>query len=203
MFAAAHGIDLMDICAGGHLTQNTLNWLGERSNALRSTMSSTAANFFNTAQNMYSMISQSDAMLALRNLTAKSENAWQSNNITYLGTVQHLQTAAPVMQRWVMAEPRLRDMYLNNEVEGYGKSYTNIHGNVTGEQHYDWRRVMDGVMVVKEDQFGFKHYHDCMGDDEPLTIFQKVDILNTWNAINKALDEGEMDPTSPVGNLLG
>ncbi|AFO71131.1 hypothetical protein FDI90_gp324 [Pseudomonas phage PA7] len=203
MIVDAHGVDLLDICAGGHLTQQTTQWLGERSQALRSTMSTAAASFFNTAQNMYSMISESAAVQALRNLTTKKDNLWQSNNIVYLETLAELQTAGPIMQRWVMAHERLRTMYLNNEVDGYGGSYNNIQGDAVGERQFDYRRVMDGVMYTDKKEFGYKNYHEDIKSDRKLRLHEKVDIIRMWNAIDGHLDAGEEDPTSVVGNLLG
>lgn len=204
MMHQAHGIDLMDIAAGGHLNQQTMSWLGERAETLRYNLSSAAISFFDQARNVYQMISTSDAVQALRNLTAKVDNVWQSNVIHSCLTIEELQTANPFIQRYIMAEPRLRTMYLNNEVEGYNESYTNCHGNNVGSNHYDWRRVMDQVVVVNDKGFEINHYYEELSEGEKeLSIHEKVDILRTWNMVNHYLDENELDPTSPVGNMLG
>lgn len=199
----AHGVDLLDICAGGHLDMGTQTWLGERSDALRSTISGAAQSFFTQAASLYTMISTSDAVQALRNLTVKADNAWQNNAIAYLSTTEQLQCAAPVMQRWIMAEPTVRGMYLNGEVSGYGESYENLHGNGIGAQHYDWRQVMSGIATVNDDAVTYTTYMEDTRDDNPLTVFEKVDILRTWQVVQAALSEGEQDPTSPEGLMLG
>lgn len=199
----AHGVDLLDICAGGHLDSSTQSWLGERSDALRATISSAAHGFFNQAATLYTMVSTSDAVQALRNLTVKSENAWQSNVVSYLSTIEQIQCAPLVMQRYIMAQPELRQMYLNDEVTGYGEEYTNIHGTGIGAQHYDWRRVMDGIGVIDDQGVRFTNYVEDTRDDVELTVFEKVDILRTWNAVSGALSAAEQDPTSPEGLMLG
>lgn len=199
----AHGVDLLDICAGGHLDMNTQSWLGDRSDALRATISTAAQGFFNQAATLYTMISTSDAVQALRNLTVKAENAWQANAISYLSTIEQVQCAPLVAQRYIMAQPDLRKMYLNGEVNGYGESYENIHGNGIGAQHYDWRRVMDGIATVTDDAISYTQYVEETHDDHELTVYEKVDMLRTWNIIPDMLSAAEMDPTSPEGLMLG
>lgn len=204
MLHQAHGVDLLDIVAGGHLDQQTSNWLGERANALRNTISGAASQFFDQAKTMYAMISTNDAIQALRNLTAKTDNVWNSNVIHSLTTIEQLQTAAPIMQRYIMAQPELRKMYLNGEVEGYADSYENLHGDRTGIRHYDYRRVTDGIVTATEEYAVFNNFYEVIPDgDVELTLYQKVDILRSWNTVNDALDEHEEDPTSAGGNRLG
>lgn len=199
----AHGVDLLDICAGGHLDNTTQSWLGERSDALRATISGAAASFFQQASTLYTMISTSDAVQALRNLTVKADNAWQSNAIVELCNIEQLQTAGPVMQRWIMAEPSIRKMYLNGEVSGYAETYENLHGNGLAAQHYDWRQVMSGIATITDDHFSYTTYVEDTGEDNPLSLYEKVDILRTWQQVQTALSEGEQDPTSPEGLMLG
>ncbi|WDS62378.1 hypothetical protein [Pseudomonas phage D6] len=199
----AHGVDLLDICAGGHLDMGTQSWLGDRSDALRATISTAAQGFFNQAASLYTMISTSDAVQALRNLTVKAENAWQSNTITFLNSIEQIQAAPLIMQRYIMAQSDLRKMYLNGEVTGYGDSYENLHGDGVGAKHYDWRRVMDGIVTVNDDGYQFTQYVEDTRDDAELTVFEKVDILRTWNLIPDMLSAAEMDPTSPDGLMLG
>lgn len=199
----AHGVDLLDICAGGHLDMNTQSWLGERSDALRATISNTASSFFNQAATLYTIISSSDAIQALRNMTVKAENAWQNNTVAYLNSVEQVQCAGPVMQRWVMTQPEVRQMYLNGEVSGYGDSYENFHGNGIGAQHYDWRQVMSGIATVTDDTFSYTTYAEDTHNENELSVFEKVDILRTWQVVQGALSAGEQDPTSPEGLMLG
>lgn len=199
----AHGVDLLDICAGGHLDANTQSWLGERSDAMRATISNTASAFFNQAATLYTMISTSDAVQALRNLTVKTDNVWQNNVITYLTTTEQLQCAPPIMQRYIMAQEDVRRMYLNGELTGYGDSYENLHGDGIGAQHYDWRQVMTGMVTVTDESVNFTNYVEDTRDDKELSVFEKVDILRSWNVAATALSAAEQDPTSPEGLMLG
>ncbi len=203
MFQQAYGVDLMDIACGGHLDTRTTSWMQERTANLMQTVSATTQNWFNKARTFYQTISESDAVQALRNLTAKADTSWMGNNIHFCNSIEQIQTANPIMQRYIMAEPRLRQMYLNQEVEGYAGSYENYHGSAFGVQHYDYRRVTDGMVMVNEEGFEWNDFYEELPDnDRELSMFEKADIIRTWNLVNVALDAHEMDPTSPIGNLL-
>lgn len=199
---AVAGGDIIDVFAGGHLDNNTMQWLQNRNESVMSSVTGYAREFFQQAQNLYGMVSASDAAMVLRNLRSKKEDSW-SFDIAPLTNLEGLQTANPYMQRWVMAQPELRQRYLYQEVEGYGKSYKNHHGDAVGERHLDYRLVMDGVVTHDESQFGYKTYYNNLAEgDRELTVFEKVDILRTWNAVQEYLDAGEDDPTSVVGAKL-
>jgi hypothetical protein len=199
----AHGVDLMDIACGGFLDNTTTNWLQQRSEALMNTVSTNTQTWFNKARAFYNTISESDAVQALRNLTVKADVSWKGNNIYHCSSIEMLQTANPIMQRYIMAEPRLRDMYLNQSVEGYEGSYENFHGDALGVSHYDYRRVTDGIVIAHDDHYVINEFHENIPDtDRELDFFQKADVIRTWNMVNRALDASEMDPTSPIGNLL-
>jgi len=197
------GADLIDIMAGGRPDSVTQNWFAERRDALQNTLTHTSQVFFDRARDMYQTISESQAMQILRNLRSQSDTAWSGNAVEPLNTLERLQTASPIMQRWVMAQPDVRKRYLNQEVEGYSQAYNNFHGAVFGANHYDYRQVMSGVVEVNDDGWVAREYVDYMEDDEPrLRRHEQLDILSTWDVVKALLDQGVEDPTSPVGNHL-
>jgi hypothetical protein len=200
------GADLIDALGGGLPDESTKQWFAQHTQAVTQTLSATGQAFFERARTMYQTISESQALQMLRNLRNKMDDVWSGNKIQPLQTLAALQTAGPIMQRWVMAEPTLRARYLNQEVEGYGENYTNYHGDAVGESHFDYRRVMNGVVVVPEDdskEFVLRHYYDPLSDDErELTLYEKIDILNTWDLVKSLLEEGGEDPTSQYGAML-
>lgn len=204
MLQQAYGVDLMDIAAGGHLDTNTTSWLADRSMALRDTLSSTAAGWLDKARSFVQVIDTSSAIQALRNITAKKDQSWNTNGIFACGTIEQLQTSNPVQQRYLMAHTGLRALYLNNEAEGFSGSYENYHGDAIGVAHYDHRRVIDGIMLEQPDETFVVNtfYEEIPEGDVELTLHQKVDMIRNWNLIDRCLDEHEMDPSSPVGNML-
>lgn len=200
---AQQGADLIDIFAGGQLDAATSNWLQEQSMAMRSTLSDVGQGFFNKAREMYQMISVSDAAQVLRNLTAKLTNVWSNNSIYAIHDLAGLQTAGPVMQRYIMAHVDLRKMYLNQEVEGYADSYVNYHGDAVGTKHLDYRLVTDGMVFVTDEEYRYTNYGENLAEgEEPLTLHQKVDVLRSWNLVTQYLEEGVDDPSSSCGAKL-
>lgn len=198
------GADLIDIMAGGRPDEATRQWFAERAEVVQQNLTNTSRAFFDRARSLYQTISESQALQMLRNLRTKSDDVWSGNVIEPLRTLESIQTASPVMQRMIMAQPDLRKRYLNQEVEAYGDSYTNFHGDVWGAMHFDYRRVMDGVLEFEdESSYVIRHFIDYMEEDERnLSTHEKIDILNTWDVVKRLLDEGGEDPTSPVGNDL-
>ena len=199
---AISGGDIIDVYAGGHLDNRTLNWLTQRNESIMQTVTDTARTFFQHAHSLYNMVSSSDATMLLRNLKVKTENSW-SFDIAPIHDLVGLQTANPYLQRFILAQPDLRERYLNQEVEGYGDSYVNHYGNTIGERHFDYRRVMGGIATIDAEGLRYTTYHEQLSEEErELTVFEKVDILKTWNTIQKYLDIGEDDPTSVTGAML-
>lgn len=197
------GNDLIDVFAGNRISSGAREFFNQQSTETLGSVGSQTAQFFQQMQGLYQVISEIDATQILRNLEAKKENAWQGNNIVQIHSLPQLQTAGPVMQRWLMANEALRTMYLNNEVQGYGDSYTNYHGDNVGARHYDWRRVMDGMVQETADGYHYTQYFETIPEDDPeLTLYQKVDILRSWSLVEHYLNEADEDPTSPEGNKL-
>lgn len=198
------GADLIDIMGGGIPDDSARQWLAQKSEMVRSTLSTAGQVFFEKARSLYDIVSESQALQMLRNLKGRSDDVWSSNQISYLHTLEQLQTAGPIMQRWIMAEPELRTRYIDQTVDGYSDTYVNYHGDVVGDRHYDYRRVMTGVVQVEEDRdFIIQHFSDYMSEDEKeLDFYQKIDILNTWDKVRHYLEEGGEDPTSVYGAQL-
>lgn len=206
-YTGVGGSDLIDIMAGGIPDQSAMHWLEQKSQALQGSISGIGQAFFDRARSMYNMVSESQAVQILRNLKSKSDSVWNTGRVQLLHRIQQIQTAGLIMQRWVMAQPDLRQRYLAQTVEGYGDSYVNYHGNAVAEAHYDYRRVMSDVVMIDEDDeekdFVVNHYFDLLAEGEQeLTPFQKVDILNTWDRVKYYLEQGDEDPTSQYGSLL-
>lgn len=125
------------------------------------------------------------------------------NMIQCLRTLEELRYAQPVMQRWIMAEPELRSYYNKNLAEGYDGSYVNNFPNKLGDDHYDYRRVMDGIVVADEKGWEYTNYHECLlPDDRELTLLEQRDILTTWDIMKAFVQAGE-DLSSKDGSKLG
>lgn len=197
------GTDAFDAMRGGRLDERSRGVLSQMYQTTRDLLSEGQRAFVEQAQSAYQMISDSSAALLLRNLGSKITGVWQ-DNIQSLQSIEEMQTASPVMIRWIMANAVVRQHYLDQQCEGYGDAYTNYHGEQLAELHFDWRRVMDGVMVTPtEGDAYYRVYHDTLTKDErPLTTQERTDILDVWRRLEIMFEEEGEDPTSQYGASL-
>ena len=117
------------------------------------------------------------------------------NFIVELRSFEELQHANLTMQRWVMAEPSIRQMYLDQNLDGYSDTYINTSGKYVGERDYHYQLAMSGVPVDRPDGTSVvRFYHaedELMPGDRALTHHEKIAIQRSWrNARDIARDMG-------------
>lgn len=160
--------------------------------------------FVDRAFDTFNSFGGSEALNRARAVLNSTSVDKDPNVIRYLPTITHLQTAPPLMQRYIMANPMVREWYHDGRLDGYSHSYHDYYPNDIKDSHFDYQRVMDGVCVPSEDEdiaFTVKFY--CDSFDEPeLLHAEKVDILNIWDDLERYLKYGEEDPTDLYGGSL-
>ena len=113
------------------------------------------------------------------------------------------------MQRWIMANPDVRKLYHEQRIDGYSDTYEDIHENSIGESHYDYRRVMNGIVVDNDDEeadYGWSsvtYFEDLAEEDRELRIDEQYDILSSWHYLQRYLAVGKEDPTSLFNGDIG
>ena len=144
----------------------------------------------------YNFINDKLTQYGIRNEIQNSGLQIVDNYYEDLMSFQRLQEANLTMQRWIMAHPQVRQMYVDQNLDGYSSTYKNISGKETGEEEYNYRMVMDGVVQPTEDGWVVKHFiQDLMVGDRELTHFEKSKILTTWECIDHVLSSGDWDFT--------
>lgn len=163
--------------------------------------------FMDASRELYERIHNSEAAQAARAALRMAKSLFQPNVIGYLDTLDRLQSAPPIMQRWIMSSPEVRPLYQQQRCHGYGEAYiTDMSPGQSLEQDYNWRRVMDGVVVMEETDDGWGWYsrqyvEEILPGDRELINFEKLDILRTWDIVRMAIEAGD-DPTNPAGGTL-
>ncbi len=138
---------------------------------------------------------------ALRALDALNIKVAQRNIYAH-DSFDALQKASPVMQRWIMANPNVRDLYMNNYCDGYSDSYVDVDPGNIGVRHYDYRRVMDSVAIDTDDGFMVQYFHEDIHPlDKELTQREKYDILKTWGASDWLIKNTKLDFTNPTAKV--
>jgi hypothetical protein len=161
--------------------------------------------FFSTAQQLYDEFNSAEALRLARAALRKAGSTFQSNTIRSCFDVGAMQTAPLVMQRFIMAEPLVRQMYVDQRCDGYADTYVDVHPGEIGRSHYDYRRVMDGMVVDGGEEADWKatmFIEDLLEGDRELAADEKVDILNTWDMVRALMEAGDDDPTSPTAGRL-
>lgn len=116
--------------------------------------------------------------------------------ITPITTFDGLRNANPTMQRWVMCHPELRGLYLNQNVDGYSHQYQNVFGTGVGEQDYNYRRLMNGVVQDgKDGSFVNTYYEELYVGDRELDFAEQVMIIKTHDYITQILASSDIDFT--------
>lgn len=168
-------------------------------------ISETANAFMSQARDVYESVMNGDAMRIAKAASRQITHQWQRNEIRPLLTTADLQAAPPVMLRWVMAEPTVRNLYHEQRCDGYGDEYVDANPGKVGEEHIDYRQVMNGIVVEDEDGEGWSYtnYYDELPEDEPeLKFDEQVDILRTWQSVKNDILRQHDDPTSRWNSAL-
>ncbi len=109
-----------------------------------------------------------------------------------------LQNANTTMQRWIMSHPQVRQYYLEQNVDGYSNTYQNVFGKDIGIEDYNYRRVMNEVLIDGDDSWKVQYFEeDLMPNDKELTYFEKIKVLHTYDTIDWILEScGKFDFTN-------
>lgn len=198
------GMDAFQTSIYGTPHPATLEFIQRKIAGASEMLTAAGQQFMSNVHQLYEQFSGENALRMLRAAGRAAAHMFQTDAIRYLGNISDMQYAPPCMQRWVMAEPTIRQMYYDNRIDGYSNSYVDLHPNDMGEDHYDYRRVMTGVLVFHEDGgYRARTYGDeLLGDDYELTMEERADIQDTWWAMRKVIKAGAEDPTSIFGATL-
>lgn len=168
-------------------------------------LTQTARDFAKDAVDRFGFMATDRAKRLIANVRRRADWAWHGDYIRPLRTVDEIQLAAPTMIRYVMAEPHVRTMFHNQQLAGYDEHYTDDAPECVGEDHREYRHVMDGIIQVDEDEEGWhadSYLDDYLEDEHQLDFTEQLDILETWGNVQKAITKRLRDPTSLYGASL-
>lgn len=187
-----------DYLVYGMPSANTLNYIQQEVQSLNHTFGEFGSNVYNRAMESFTLFNSDESMRLARAATRAVVNLWEEDTIRPLNSIGEFQWAGYQMQRWVMAAPDIRHLYHSGEVEGYSDTYVDFEPNKVGEDHYDYRRVMNGIVEVEEN--GDWHYttycEDLEDGDRELDLDEQADILMCWNNLRNLIEDKKDDPTS-------
>lgn len=157
----------------------------------------------NTATQIVSSIDVTNIIDRARAVINKIDSFLRPNVVSELTSLQDFQVAGSVMQRWVMANPVVRERYQESRLDGYSDSYIDTYPKTLAEDHNDYRMVMTGIVQIDDKGTTYTvDYYQNLDEPEELSSSEKFDILSSWRNIENILAEEDKDPTSPWGDSL-
>lgn len=187
----------LDLVLYGNNQSSILNnYLSQQLQTVRPGFNEFSDRIYQTLQNTYNFVNDKLIQYGLLSQLHSQGVQVVDNYYAELTSFTALQTANPTMQRWVMSHPQVRQLYLDQNIDGYSGTYKNVFGKNVGEEDYNYRRVMDGVVQDTDNGFIIKTYIDDIAPgDRELDHYEKVQILHTYDAIDHILSTCKFDFT--------
>ena len=180
----------------GGVNMDTVNWLRQSNQAMASSGAS---------GKLHDMIMQSSALWIsdkaiqdTNNLMRRYSVAMDLDVLRPLATLEEFQAAKPYMRKYMMANPTLKQSWLNGEADGYDGDFEQFEVGAVGEADRHWRTVMNGMEVEEDKTYSYTTY--CDADD--MNANDQLDIQDMWQHVNYIMEVEEDDPSSILGNSL-
>jgi len=174
-----------------------MNYFQKEISSFSNTLTDVGKQFFSGVQTLYDQINSSEAMRIAKAALNMAKSITQPNSIRSLFELPEIQNAPLMMQRFIMANPMVRELYHEQRCDGYSGTYIDMQPGKTQEEHYDYRRVMNGI--VQQDTQGTMFYTQYLDElhhgDKELALTEQVKILDTWEIAEMFIKAGN-DPTS-------
>lgn len=183
----------------GQPNSNTVNYFEQIKEKINQKAGVYTDEFLKTSNQIFDSLYSSRALELARAAINKAGSLFDPDIIRQLTTIDEFQTAKSIMQRFIMANPVVRQMWFDNRCDGYSDTYIDHEQGLIGEDHYDYKMVMDGSLKFNEEtqEYYFRDFkQDYREGDIDLTVHEKMTIMDSWNNINAIMALAGKDPTS-------
>ncbi len=188
----------------GQKNPGTISYLEQQSFTVSPHLTAAGQAFFANQADLYEQYNGAEALRLAAAAVRKVASIFQPNSIRPLYTLGELQNAPLALQRWIMAEPTVRELYHQQRCDGYSESYVDMHPGFVGREHYDWRMVQHGLIQTEDEEEPMARFFfdDLVEGDRELTLDEKTDIVTTWDIVKNMVKTNQEDPTSAFGGQL-
>lgn len=197
--------DVIHATTHGIMSRGDLSFLRERIDSAVRSASGVAARYLNAARDSLARFDFSRLRDNVESMRDRFGRRWDEDRILPLTDLPSLQHAKPTMRQYVMAEPRTRQLYYQNRLDGYGDLYEDDDVGAIGRAHSTYREVMNGSYVDEvEDEDRFVTYLDALDEygETTLSKTKRDAIRRTWEVQRELLDKGKQDFTSTLRKTL-
>lgn len=192
----------------GEPSQGTLGYLRERVERYAPRIRDAFDGFFEDAREIHERHFGEKALRNIRARIRKTASSFRKDVIRPLRTINEIQMAKPLMQRYIMANVMARIAAKAQTIDGYADSYDHGFPGKVGLNDPDFMRVIDGV-IFTENEFGVGPAEDDdawvahqnmfdVEDERDLDIVEQADVMSTWRVLEIALAAKKKDPTSSL-----
>lgn len=187
----------VDMALYGQKSLGLQNYIRNQIQNFANPINEYAQRMYNSLVNTYNFYTDSFAQMGLKRELQQQGIAILDNYFEELLSFEDIQNANLTMQRWIMANPNVRQLHLEQNIDGYSETYNRVDITGHSDNDYDYRRVMNGVIRdTGEDTWVSSRYHeDLLPGDRELDHMEKVTILNTWAASDIMLKTCDFDFT--------
>jgi hypothetical protein len=168
--------------------------------------------FMETARSAWERFGNSDAFRRAKAAVRMVAHMWQRDEIRSIWEMGAFQQAPLSMQRYLIANPVVREMYNEQRLDGWSETYVDMYPGKKGWGHYDYQMAVHGRVQTPaakdEDGQDAEDFHVEFFFDEPvegdryLTLLEQHDMFKCWDAMNALIADGGEDPTSPYASKL-
>lgn len=197
--------DTVAMASGGTVPQSVYNHVAQRVASFVAAVGETAAPITNYVTNRINDVMYGETARRVNAMAAQVEHLFQENTVRRISTMSGMQNAPDDMCRYIMAHIPTRELYHAGDICGYGERYVDTQPGLTGNEHYDYRRVTSGMaMYDGETTISIIHTEQLHEEDISLSAMQKTAILRTWETMDDLYDIGdEIDPTDKWAGTIG
>lgn len=201
-------LDEFGVLAYGRKNEATVQFLQQRYERIDeiSTLTDYGRDWYGRSREVFYNANGADAMRYARSVLRKVDNVFQTNMIRPLTSVYDIQHSPAIMHRYLMAEENTRRLYQNQRIDGFSETYVDHNPGTIGRDHYDYRRVTNGL--VREDTeydyaVSFHIGDDLLEGDRELDGAEKIMVASAWDIMRASYQvAGGEDTTSNKGGKL-
>ena len=186
----------LDLALYGNRSELIGNYLQNQMQQLPQAFNQFTDRLWNSMQQTYHFVTDKLTQFNLMNQLQQNQMAIPDFQFQTLTDFEQLQNANLTMQRWVMAHPQMKQMYVNQHIDAYSESYKPVTPKAVGDDDYDYRRVMNGIIIPTDEGCKVVTYQDDIHpNDHELTMIEQHNVLMTWEAIDSILEMSKFDFT--------
>ena len=149
--------------------------------------------FMSRTRELFRRVQETKAYRRTLGTFRRLQNRGRVDAVCQLTEIGEMQNATPAMQRIVMANPTIKQLYRRKAIEGWVDTYEDYNDNAIEHTDQTYRQVMSSV--VREDGLAYT-YHMTKDEQYEFDENDKADARITWAAFKAQIKRKGDDPTS-------